>query len=608
MFWLIRLVLLISLLPSVAFGLACVSNATGNWSASGTWTSCGGGSPGDGDTAQILGHTVTVTGNQTIGTDGATGTMAITLTNSSGILDVQGTLTVKGSISPTQGELRFSAGSTLEWDVTNDQYLFIGGDWNGSGKTRINGTSGSRVTWQKASGGGAGDFYLDAHNGNGHPQDFEADFWDATGLADSSNNLGDMTMAGGYVDNFQLNDVVFDSCGQWYTSSFWDANATVIFDNVTFQNSVGTNNISVNAYFTMTGGTRTFRGSVFDKPVRFWDFDGVVVGGSGADDWNLFQEQFTTIISDRGSPTTWEQNFVVTDGANINTFGLKDDYWIVTDLAKTNPHGPNLPVKESVTVDGLIAEFLGSNNDGDVLLAATPASGSNILTIQNSLILPGPSNNAFGTLVTMLGNANVDLVANHNTVAVGCTVTGGDNFAGIVVGETYAGHAGMIDSIRSNIFWADLAGETCYKVTDASGSVSGLASSATLVDYNAGYNISDASAMGYNNFSGAPAFGANDIDEAPSFVDATRNIGTWDSALGGAGTAANAITELAKKNTSTHDSNYTLPELRTWVRAGFATTNSNFENAGHDSTTLGCCGFSAGGGGGSKDLLMKGVG
>lgn len=44
----------------------CVSNGDGNWSASGTWTSCGGGVPGVGDTASV-GHAVTVDVNTTVG-------------------------------------------------------------------------------------------------------------------------------------------------------------------------------------------------------------------------------------------------------------------------------------------------------------------------------------------------------------------------------------------------------------------------------------------------------------------------------------------------------------------------------------------------------------
>lgn len=62
-----RLLILFSISLVPAMALNCVSNATGPWSTAGTWTSCGGGVPGSGDTATIGAHTVTVTTNATIG-------------------------------------------------------------------------------------------------------------------------------------------------------------------------------------------------------------------------------------------------------------------------------------------------------------------------------------------------------------------------------------------------------------------------------------------------------------------------------------------------------------------------------------------------------------
>lgn len=74
---------------------ACLSNATGNWNAAATWTSCGGGFPGTADTAQIRNaHTVTLTA------PAAASSVSITSATGAGtttILDVAGqTLTIGG--------------------------------------------------------------------------------------------------------------------------------------------------------------------------------------------------------------------------------------------------------------------------------------------------------------------------------------------------------------------------------------------------------------------------------------------------------------------------------------------------------------------------------
>lgn len=75
-----------------AFALTCTSAATGNWSAPGTWTGCGGGVPAKADTAVIAaGHVVTVNATTTVG--------ALTV-NAGGTATLGGvTLTVAGATS-----------------------------------------------------------------------------------------------------------------------------------------------------------------------------------------------------------------------------------------------------------------------------------------------------------------------------------------------------------------------------------------------------------------------------------------------------------------------------------------------------------------------------
>lgn len=68
--------------------------------------------------------------------------------------------------------------------------------------------------------------------------------------------------------------------------------------------------------------------------------------------------------------------------------------------------------------------------------------------------------------------------------------------------------------------------------------------------------------------------GINDITGDPLFLDKTRALATWDSSLGGPGTAAHAISEMLKLNGygGTFNAAYGLAALLTYVKAGFQPT------------------------------------
>jgi hypothetical protein len=58
-----RTLICLLLLSTAAFANNCLSSGSGNWNDSSKWTTCGGGVPGDGDTAKIgQGHTITIPG------------------------------------------------------------------------------------------------------------------------------------------------------------------------------------------------------------------------------------------------------------------------------------------------------------------------------------------------------------------------------------------------------------------------------------------------------------------------------------------------------------------------------------------------------------------
>ena len=107
------------ILTANAWALACASNAAGPWSTAGTWTSCGGGSPGINDTASVT-HAVTVSSNTTVGTSPAGGNTVVTVSGGGSLTVNAGiTFTVRGGMEFSSNTFTLEAGSILEFDASN---------------------------------------------------------------------------------------------------------------------------------------------------------------------------------------------------------------------------------------------------------------------------------------------------------------------------------------------------------------------------------------------------------------------------------------------------------------------------------------------------------
>src|SRR5690606_11258708 len=107
---------------------------------------------------------------------------------------------------------------------------------------------------------------------------------------------------------------------------------------------------------------------------------------------------------------------------------------------------------------------------------------------------------------------------------------------------------------------------------------------------NCGHNILAGSNLkGYNNLefsSGSP--GANDVDVDPDFVDATRNILTWDSSLSGPGPVSTAMTELRYSNERCgYNTDYNFTDLYNYVRNGFKPQAAALQGTAHDAGDIG---------------------
>lgn len=121
-------------------------------------------------------------------------------------------------------------------------------------------------------------------------------------------------------------------------------------------------------------------------------------------------------------------------------------------------------------------------------------------------------------------------------------------------------------------------------------------------DYNGSYQIASGtlynetasvvsySGKGYDNqyMTAGNLPGVHDVDDVnPLFADTSRKLATWDTSLGGPGTAAHALAEIAKMNDRVgYNSAYSIAALVSYVKGGYVPYNFSFL-AAHDGTWIG---------------------
>lgn len=560
---------------------AITTTAAGNWSATGTWT--GGTVPGDGDTV-TLNHAVTVDQNTVVGSAPATGgTVAVRanapLTIASGV-----SLELKGDLELNDVLLTVNAGASILGNPASgvEYYIYISAAWaQAKPKMVCNGTSGSHVTIRKKS-GAAGTFAVADHSFVMGGR-VEADYTDFI-------NLGSATIYGMrfYSDGsivdwfFRAENCTFNGCGRIGNWTGIVRQMRLRWRRCVWTNSVDTYSLYLSGGDgPVVGGERTLDHCAFDDAFVSLNLEDVAMTECRVVRWEV------------ASSTSWNaatrDNLIHrTTGTNAPSLAVPQGttrrvYYVHT--LDDNPHYFDGWADATHAVEDIVFENLHASvqQTGDCLIAPQ-ASTTITMTMKRCLVLPSSGGRGIGSLLAMMGNASITVIGEHNTY---CADT--DECSAAKVGESYNGHAGMLGSLRSNLFWNATSRSGQYLLNRYSPSTVQDIAAAANVDYNGRWNLSAGNDGGGINHQTGGAFfasgsaGAHDVVlSSDPFVDSSRNLTAWGAAKGDANVAETLAHLFAL------DSGYEVADLLDWVKAGFRVhSSSGLGDAGHDGVTIG---------------------
>lgn len=574
------------------------STQDGDWATGATWV--GGIAPASTDRV-TLAHVVTVSTPQTVDDDGAADAITI---NAGGELVIASTLTCNGSIqsqASNRRQIDMQAGSRLT--MGNGGFtLKTPSQYTGSSPWfRVRGTEVSPVIIETVA-AGTNAMFTGSVNYYGL---IDAEWCNFTRIGSTTTNYAMAVSAGSDGSDanaslFRLVDCTFTDCGDVHFATDIGAHAKVTIQRVKFINGQGANDLYTRSYSDRTSlGVRLIDSCSFSKTPFFNAPRDLTITN------NVFNDRYGTSAPDDDGWASFANNLLIHKGTgtdpNITGQTFEDNYLYMDAPSDTNPHfieAGNHTSVGSYNIHGNIWEGNFSAADGDCIIISANATSPITITMEENLFLPNGSGECSGTPFSALGNSNVTLNFNKNTAFVGSQ--------GCAVGETYAGHTGMLASFKNNLFWDTSA--RGYKLYDSGvdDTVSDLVSAANA-NYNGGHNLLAGSNLkGYNNLefsAGSP--GANDVDADPELLDPTRNLLAFDVSLGGDGVIANALARFAARAAG-----YTPAALGTWVKAGYAPTSSAYNGTGEGGVDIGAIPYQApapAGGSGSTMLLM-GVG
>ena len=574
------LVLALLLLPSFAWAAAYTSNvASGNWNVAATWTPEG--VPGTGDTATIAaGHEITIPAGVSVLT---TVLFLDATTGDHSKLTINGTLTLEADTNLLDyNELIVGADGTFDLGAHNVLQGLTG--FVKYGWIAATGTAGHFATITSTAAGGA---FTKNWGGNIYYLDMNLQYC-------TLKNLGDCTFGYGpaATQDMLLNHVVAYNNGHLHLcDNGGSSESDIIVSNSDFRASSGWDKYLLDVYSgsTPTTGTYAVQNCTFQdggqremfRCVRGCTISNIVLSGVALARINTAQNMSGSFV--------WQ----TTDSPLEMTGGIVDTgnyYYTYRD----NPHLMN-PVggaTASQILSGVIevGAKAGYSDDGDLLCCKTGASSitvSGMVLLDNSDV-DGPS----AVLLNSGGQANTGtiLVENNTIYARGIDAYG-------ILARTEGDPCGTwaLATFRNNLVVRKGAAGTgrginmCEATADQVG----------YTDYNDFYNIADLYyqvAITDLTEGVSTGFGLHDLAVDPAFYDPTRNLATWSTAKGGAGTAADVLAKFLLINgydsgTQTqvagNESGYLASDAVAWVRAGYVPIGATLDNTGYGSGNIG---------------------
>jgi len=514
--------------------------APGNWSDDAIWDTT---APGVGEVA-VLDHFIVADQNLEVGTSPATesGTFAITI-GAAGRLEIaqnvkvtcRGDINVLGAFANDtdcivlQDGAHLEGDTTLATDPTNQEYGIRWDVRNNTGRSVVaNGTSGNRCTISSNAAGG--NFYMfPGGTGDGRLQVEYCDFirmGSATRDAIWS-KLATGTTVEPYT--YYVRNCTFTDCGRYYFTGGLNGDDILEIADTKFSGGTGAHDLYLNTTGEdVTTGTRQMLRCSFEQETYFLNAFGFTV------DSCMFNDR--AIMTDLIGGTVKNSLILIRVGAdstNLWAASVQKNI-LVEDRPIVNTHGWSMSAEEPATWSDNILEAQG-DGAGDYVFPDT-----NIGVMQHAitgmLVLPNSRGACSGSWFAWLVNEPLMQVSVEH-----CTYfTGDNNETGVKVGESYAGHAGMISSLKSNIAWNSSPGNgLAFKYVRMAASAIQDTVNAADADYNCGFNLDTGELKGYQNVDKQNSLwssgtgGANDIDADPQFTDVSRCMALYDTATSG---------------------------------------------------------------------------
>lgn len=592
------------------------SAASGNWSATGTWT--GGVVPGDGDFVNIGAHAITI--DQDIGTVVGGGINRIQLTSASGSLlfAAAGNYTI---IFNSTGTDPIGTGTAAA--PADDATMF--GIFNAiGGKIQLAGTSSGTLTITTAD---------------------DTNPWYLYHVGAASATSGDFTLTWCDIRHCGTNSTNFR--GVEFSCQFGSKTATIshckFTDLLTIQ-WLGSNATHVTItynYFTGTRaniGTAGITGTItgLGTPNDVASGNGVVVtDNTEVSPVNNSWFWATTYIPNT-SPNYFQRNVVVgtssaakgliianrsiniTDNIAYNTNSTFNGscHTIFTGLPSTTDTttitgnyisgalAASIYVSGTASAPTISGNFIAARAWSSQQQGAIFVSHGKPVVTTNILLYEDVS--ASTTTVLYLGYTNalndVATLFYHNTILAPHFLTGaGYGYSSLALSVGEPGFPSYTNIVRDNIF----AGWGTGALYDTSGNTWVANYNGVGTHHNAFYvNSTDyvqPTGQGEANFwdgvNPHPSAVYGEITgENPNFVNDTLRIENWDTSLGGNGTIANVADEFANRSgwfMGTYNSSYNVPALLTYIFAGFSPTNASYNGAASDGGTIGAVDYSS---------------